>query len=294
MGCLAILGSGLDCHAPKSRVFRPLFQASVAMTGPKVTGVKNHRLTPASPLERATRSSDAIALRLIAATALAGSLSCVASAQPVLDPAWTARAQQAAQEAARTAFGGQVPVRVEVETGALDPRLQLAPCAKVDVFLPPGQKAWGRTRIGLKCMQGPVAWKVTLPMTVRLWAPALVSTTALPAGTVITAAHLKVAEVDWSERDSPVVAHEGLALGRTLGVTLAAGTALRQEHMRKRQWFDSGDTVQMTAVGPGFAIQAEGVAMGPGVEGQSVRIRTESGRTVTGTPVGLRRVEVTL
>lgn len=212
----------------------------------------------------------------------------------MLDPAWTAQAQQAAQSAARTAFGNQIPVRVEVEPGQLDPRLQLAPCKQVEVFLPAGQRAWGRTRIGLKCTQGPVAWKVTLPMTVRLWAPALVVASPLPAGTVLAPGHLQLAEADWSERDSPVMVSEPAALGRTLGLPLSAGVALRQEHLRKRQWFESGETVRLTAVGPGYAIQAEGVALNPGIEGQSVRIRTESGRTVTGTPVGLRQVEVTL
>lgn len=217
-----------------------------------------------------------------------------ASAQPILDPAWVAQAQQAAQDAARAAFGSRVPVRVEVEAGALDPRLQLAPCARVEVFLPPGQRAWGRTRIGLRCAQGTVAWRVTLPMTVKLWAPGLVVAASLPAGTVLAPGHLKMAEVDWSERDSPVLVHEPAAVGRTLGITVSAGAALRQEHLRKRQWFESGDTVRLTAVGPGFSIQGEGVALSPGVEGQSVRIRTESGRTVTGTPTGLRHVEVTL
>ena len=215
-------------------------------------------------------------------------------AQASLDPAWTARAEQMANEAARAAFGERVPVRVEVTAGSLDPRLNLAPCQEVDVFLPAGQRAWGRTRIGLKCLRGTVAWKVTLPMTVRLWAPGLVVTSALPAGAVLAPEHLKMAEVDWSERDSPILVLEAAVLGRTLGMPLSPGTALRQEHLRKRQWFDAGDNVRLTAVGPGYAIQSEGVAVGPGIEGQSVRIRTESGRIITGTPTGLRQAEVSL
>lgn len=251
--------------------------------------VKNHLYPTISRTRAAGRG------RLARWLACGAWLACsAANSQPVLDPAWVAQAQQAAQDAARAAFGSQVPVRVEVETGTLDPRLQLAPCARVEVFLPPGQRAWGRTRIGLKCLQGTVAWRVTLPMTVRLWAPGLVLASALPAGTTLAPGHLKMAEVDWSERDSPVLVSEQTVLGRSLGITVSAGVALRQEHLRKRQWFESGDTVRLSAVGPGFAIQGEGVALGLGIEGQSVRIRTESGRMVTGTPVGLRHVEVTL
>jgi flagella basal body P-ring formation protein FlgA len=52
--------------------------------------------------------------------------------------------------------------------------------------------------------------------------------------------------------------------------------------------------VRVNAVGPGFTIQGEGVAITPGIEGQSARIRTESGRTITGKPVGQRLAEVQL
>ena len=217
-----------------------------------------------------------------------------ARAQTVLDPAWVTRAQQLASDAARAAFGDQLPVRVEVIPGTLDPRLNLAPCQKVDILMPAGLRAWGRTRIGLKCLQGPVAWSVTIPLTVRLWAPALVAAAPLPAGTVLQHTHLKMAEVDWSERDSPVILLEAAAVGRTLGSTLPAGAPLRQEHLRKRQWFEAGDTVRIHAVGAGFVIQGEGVAITPGIEGQSARIRTESGRTITANPVGQRLAEVML
>lgn len=288
---LAILGTQRAFHRLKRPVLSPHFQPFRWALRPTLVSVKNLNH---STLRSTFVGHDGLRSRrkwLAAATWLALS---GANAQPLLDPAWVNQAQQAAQDAARAAFGDRVPVRVEVEAGALDPRLQLAPCARVEVFLPPGQRAWGRTRIGLKCAQGTVAWRVTLPMTVRLWAPGLVVAASLPAGTVLAPGHVKFSEVDWSERDSPVLVNESATLGRTLAMTLPAGAPLRQEHLRKRQWFGSGDTVRLTAVGPGFSIQGEGVALSPGVEGQSVRIRTESGRTVTGTPTGLRHVEVTL
>jgi flagella basal body P-ring formation protein FlgA len=238
-----------------------------------------------------------VKIRHLPSLALAGLLGTALpghSTTQVLDPSWAQRAQQLANDAARMAFGDQLPVRVEVIPGQLDPRLSLAPCQKVDVFMPAGQRAWGRTRIGLKCLQGPVAWNVTMPLTVRLWAPALVTAGPLPAGTVLSASHLRLSEVDWAERDSPVVLQEGAAIGRTLATTLSPGAPLRQEHLRKRQWFDAGDTVRLNAVGPGFTVQGEGVAITPGIEGQTARFRTESGRTITGRPVGKLLAEVQL
>ena len=98
--------------------------------------------------------------------------------------------------------------------GTLDTRLKLAPCQRVDIYLPPGQRAWGATRIGLRCVEGAVAWNVYMPLTVKVFAPALVATQALAAGTVLEAAHLTRSEADWAAAESPVVAQADLALGR--------------------------------------------------------------------------------
>jgi flagella basal body P-ring formation protein FlgA len=75
---------------------------------------------------------------------------------------------------------------------------------------------------------------------------------------------------------------------------LAAGDTLREQDLRARQWFAAGDTVRIVAGGTGWRIDSEGQALGPGIEGQSVRVRTESGRIVSGIAVADRRVEVAL
>jgi flagella basal body P-ring formation protein FlgA len=211
-----------------------------------------------------------------------------------LDPAWVAQAQALATQAAQTAFGGRAPVRVEVVAGALDPRLRLAPCARTDIFLPPGHRPWGRTRIGLRCVEGPTRWRVTLPLTVRVWAPAWVAAQPLPSGTVLEAHHLRMDEVDWAAQTAPVLWEPQAGLGRALAVPRAAGEPLRQSDLRAQRRFDAGETVQLKAVGPGFAVSGSGVALSAGLEGQSVRVRTPGGRTVTGRAVGDRVVEVLL
>lgn len=193
--------------------------------------------------------------------------------------------------AAGAANGGPAQPRVAVEIGQLDPRLRLAPCKKVEPQLPAG-RLWGRTRVGLRCVEGERPWQVWLPVTVQVFAPALVPVRALPAGTVLAAEHLQVAEVDWAAETQPP--HQRLQdlVGRTLARALPAGEAVRRDDLRVRQWFAAGDTVQVWARGPGFAVAGEGQALNPGLEGQVVRVRTESGRVLTGRPVAERRVEV--
>lgn len=234
-----------------------------------------------------------LALPVTLAALLAGAPSPAAAESA--DPAtWAAQAAALATDAARAAFGGRTDVRVEVVVGTLDPRLRLAPCGEVRLHLPPGQRAWGRTRIGARCVQGPVAWNVYLPLTVRLHAPALVAMQALPAGTVLQEQHLALAETDWAASDSPVLTGAELAVGRTLAQAVAAGSALREADLKRRVWFAAGDPVKVIARGPGFAVAGEAVALAPGLDGQSVRVRTESGRQLTGVATGLRQVEVSM
>ena len=201
-----------------------------------------------------------------------------------------------AQALARSAAAALAPAgaRIEAVPGALDTRLRLAPCARIETYLPAGGRPWGASRVGLRCLQGTTAWNVYLPVTVRVFAPALVSTTPLPAGTVIEAAHLTKAEVDWAADASPVHTRSEVLLGRTLARPLAAGQPLRGADLRVRQWFAAGDTVRIVASGSGFSVSGEGQALSPGIEGQPARVRTDGGRVVSGLPSGDRRIEVAL
>jgi len=184
--------------------------------------------------------------------------------------------------------------RVELELGPLDPRLKLAPCERIEPFVPTGMRLWGKSRIGLRCMAGPVAWKVYLPVTVKVFGQALVAAGPLQAGAELTVLDLRYAEVDLGTFNTPAFTDANRLAGRVLTRALAAGEPVRGEALRTRQWFGAGEIVTLTAMGRGFAVSSEGQALSPGMEGQPVRVRTENGRIVTGLPVGARRVEIGL
>ena len=184
--------------------------------------------------------------------------------------------------------------RVEVSVGQLDPRLRLAPCQHVEPYVPDGTRLWGKSRIGLRCTQGVSKWNVYLPITVHVFGTALVATNGVSAGSVLTADDLAQAEIDLAEDNSPPLAKAELAVGRTLARALKAGQSVRQSHLKARQWFAAGETVTVLAQGDGFSVAGEALALNPGIEGQPVRLRTESGRVLTGLPVGERRVEMPL
>jgi flagella basal body P-ring formation protein FlgA len=105
---------------------------------------------------------------------------------------------------------------------------------------------------------------------------------------------LTFAEVDLAEDNSPAIVNEALAIGRVLTRSLLAGQSIRQADLRARQWFAPGDTVKVMARGKGFSVSGSGTALSPGLDGQTARVRTDSGQIITGMPVAARELEISL
>ncbi len=203
----------------------------------------------------------------------------------------------------RQAAGAGAPpaARIEVQLGALDSRLKLAPCLRTEAFLPPGLAPKGKSRVGLRCAEGAVRWTVYLPVSVQIYAAALAPRSSLAAGTVLNESDLLPLQADWAAGPQPPLALATDLVGRTLARNVIAGQAFHPADLRRRQWFASGDKVRVLASGSGFAISSEGQALGDGLEGVPVRVqilvRGEEGQSsrgpvVTGRPTAERQVEV--
>lgn len=177
----------------------------------------------------------------------------------------------------------EMPLRLEVELGRLDPRLNLAPCARMEPYLPNGSKLWGRTRIGIRCLEGSRLWNVFMPVTVKAWGPAWVLTNNVTMGEVLGAQDAMQADVDWAAETSAVIALPDDWVGQTAARPLTAGQALRQGMVRAPQLFKAGSPVKVVASGSGFQVTSSGQALSAGGQGQTVRIRMDNGRIVSGT-----------
>jgi len=204
-----------------------------------------------------------------------------------------AAAQEAPGDPIRGFVERQLPAgagRVEVTVGSLDPRLRLAPCARVEPYLLPGTRLWGRTAIGVRCLEG-ANWTVALPVTVSIRGRALVAGEPMQAGTVPANASLRLEEAELTREAGTPVTDPAQLVGRTLNRPVAAGQVLRIEHLRVTPTVAPGDPVRIQMVGQGFVIQADGHALAGAGEGQPLRVRTDSGRILAGTLRG-RTVEI--
>ncbi|GAB4214718.1 MAG: flagellar basal body P-ring formation chaperone FlgA [Rhodoferax sp.] len=208
--------------------------------------------------------------------------------QPVVQTAqdWLQQAVQAVSQDA--------PLRLEVEVGRLDSRLQLEACARIEPYLPPGTRLWGKTRLGLRCLEGNKLWNVFLPITIKAWGPAWVLKRQVASGHALSEGDVMAAEVDWAEFSSPVVARKEDWDGKVAARMLMPGQSLRQNMVRSPQVFQSGAQVRVIAQGPGFEISTSAQAVGAGVVGESVRVRMGNGQVVTGLVRDSQTVTVTL
>ncbi len=215
---------------------------------------------------------------------------CLAQASFEPDAATT----EAALALVRQSASALAPVgaRITATVGTLDARLRLVACARVEPYLVAGLPSWGATRVGLRCLSGPVLWRAFLPVRVQVLAPAWTSRAALPTGAVVATDQWELTETDWAAAATPPLAALSPIAGRILARPVQPGQALREADLQARRWFANGQAVRIVAAGPGFSIQADGLALGHGIEGQPVRVRTEGGRILTGQAVGESLVEV--
>ncbi len=196
------------------------------------------------------------------------------------------------QALARQAAQAEQPLRLQARLGALDSRLRLAPCARVEAYLPPGSRLWGSTRVGLRCLEGPTRWNVFMPVTVQALGTAWVLRRDVAPGQTLAAGDLMPAEVDWAAETSPVLAGSYAWSGQVAARALASGQTLRQNMVRAAQVFQAGAQVRVLVQGGGFQISAQGLALSPGVVGHPAKVKTESGRVLTVTVLDGRTVQV--
>ena len=184
------------------------------------------------------------------------------------------------------------PLKMSVTVGQLDPRLQLAPCRQIEPYLPPGTRLWGKTRVALRCVDGIAKWQVFVPIQVKAIGPAWVVRRDVAAGATLSDDDVMMTEVDWAEDPSPVVAQAHLWANQVTTRALSTGQVLRQHLLRAPQVFQPGSLVRVMAQGGGFQVSADGQALSAGVVGQSVKVRMDNGRVMTGTVVDARTVKV--
>ncbi len=183
------------------------------------------------------------------------------------------------------------PGKVSVHAGAIDPNLKLAQCPDMQVFMPTGSRAWGKTSVGVRC-NAPNVWTIYVQATVNVIAQYLVAASPLAQGQTVTGQDMMFESGDLTQLPAGVFTEQSQAIGRTVNISMNAGTVLRQELLRVAPVVQQGQTVMVTSKGNGFSVSAEGLSMAKANEGQVVQVKVASGQVVTGIARNGGQVEV--
>ena len=211
------------------------------------------------------------------------------------EPDYRTMALNWARPAAQAAIpDAGVPLHLDVAVGAMDARVRLAPCTTVEAYLPVGAHFWGRSRVGLRCVDGAVRWNISMPMTVKATGLAWVVRSQIASGSVLVESDAVQAEVDWAEENSAVLPDMASWRGQVATRALTTGQTLRQGLVKPAQVFQAGAMVRIVTEGVGFQASSEAQAISAGVVGQLARIRMDNGNIATGVVLDAHTVRIEL
>lgn len=175
----------------------------------------------------------------------------------------------------------KLPGRVEVEIGHLDGRVKIAPCANPEPFIPGGSRLWGKTMLGVRCREG-AQWSVLVPVQIKVFALAPVASRPLSQGAGLTEEDYRMEEVELTREPPGILNDPTVVADQIITRNIAAGAPLRRDHFRPRPVVAPGDQVRLVYIGPGFSATSQGKALHAGLDGQTVRVQSDSGKVVSG------------
>lgn len=207
---------------------------------------------------------------------LAGLLGPAAQAQQAPAPV-----SQAVEDFLRIQTQG-LPGQVGFEITALDPRNNLAPCARFEVSLAGGARLWGRSSVMVRCLDAG-GWRIHMPVTIRVIGDYLLTARALSRGQLVASADLTRNNGDLTSLPDGILTDEAQAIGRTVALSIPAGRPLRGDMLRQPLAVQQNQNVKVISSGPGFQVAGnDGRALNAGAEGEVVQVRMANGRIVSG------------
>lgn len=216
-------------------------------------------------------------------------IGCLWGGPTLAAPQQSHAAIRAAALAFAQAQSKNLPGEVHIDITPIDRRLKLAPCDKLQSFLPAGAKLIGKTSIGVRCDTKP-GWSVFLQADIKVTVNLLVASRPMAQGTMVTPADFNRQPGELG-RPGLLTAPEQ-AIGKVLKFSIGAGQVLRQDMLRAPLLIRQGQTVTLRARGNGFVVSQEGQALNNAGKGEIVRVRLANSQVISARTVAEGSAEV--
>jgi len=188
--------------------------------------------------------------------------------------------RQAAEQFLRTQTNN-LPGEVSITVGSIDRRINLPACAALEPFLAAGNRAWGKTTVGLRCT-APLPWTIHVTAVVRVEGDYVAAAVPLASGQSVGPSDIVKMKGDLTDLPAGVITDPSQAIGRTVTLSLQPGMPLRQDTLRAQQAVQQGQIVRLVTAGPGFRVSGEARALNNENDGQVTQARTNGGQVVSG------------
>jgi flagellar basal body P-ring formation protein FlgA len=174
-----------------------------------------------------------------------------------------------------------LPGKVTITLGQIDKRLRLASCAELAPFLPQGSKPWGKMVIGVRCT-APSAWVIYVNANVQVSGDYYVTAHPIAQGQTLSANDLNKQSGDLSTMPAGVITSPDQAIGRSLNMSLSAGSVLRGDILKNPAAVQQGQSVRIVGKGNGFQVATDGQSLSNASDGQVAKAKTNSGQVING------------
>lgn len=185
------------------------------------------------------------------------------------------------------------PGKVNIEIQPLDNRIRVADCDLMEAFNVQGARLWGKTHIGVRCLQSATKpWTLYVQADVQVWGEYAVIGLPVSQGSPVQASDVVMQTGDLTKLPSGIITDVSMLEGKKASLNMPLGTVLRPELLKAMPVIMQGQMVQLNSRGDGFVISADGTAMQTANVGQVVDVKVSNGQIVKGVAQASGKVDV--
>lgn len=185
----------------------------------------------------------------------------------------------------------EISGEIVISVSAFDSRLSLAHCNALDVFFSGSGRAWGRTSVGIRCMN-PVKWTIYVQANVSVLGEYVVATTAMQLGHKISARDVAVERGDLTALPPGAALQPNDVVNRIAKQSIKPGAIMKADMITLPLVIQQGNKIRIFSRGDGFSLSTDGMALNSAANGELVRVRVQSGQVIQGVARESGQIEV--